>query len=385
MKIKKIEAEKIKDSRGKPTIKAIVECEDGSVGSFAVPSGASTGTHEAHVLDVQEACASVNDTIAKALIGMDVTAQKELDQKMLELDGTQQKSNLGGNAMIGVSIALAKAAAVVSGVPLYQYLRTLRSIKPSRTVPMLFMNVINGGKHAKGGPAFQEYHIIPDTDDVAEAKKIGEEFMLALDQYASGMGDEGGIIVRTDDPEEPLRIIKSLGTSVKIGLDVAASSFYDKETNLYRCGDRDRTPSEMHELYGELIKKYNLYSVEDPFQEEAFDDFALLQKNTDSIIIGDDLTVTNVSRLNTAIKAGAIRAMIIKPNQIGTLTETLNTMELARTHDIHCIVSHRSGDTLDSAIADIAYAFGTLGLKCGVPRQPERVAKIDRLIQISHE
>ncbi|OGN28369.1 MAG: hypothetical protein A3A33_05110 [Candidatus Yanofskybacteria bacterium RIFCSPLOWO2_01_FULL_49_25] len=403
-----VEAVEIKDSRGLPTLRATVHAGD-VAGVFDVPSGASTGSHEALELrdggeeqngkGIRKALEAVNGEIAKTLIGMDVSEQKKIDDAMCALDGTSQKSRLGGNAIIGVSIATAKAAAASNDAPFYKYLRSLRTIEPTHRVPFLFMNVLNGGKHAKNGPAFQEYHIIPQTDDVEVSKKIGESFMDSLDIYAKnrfgenyGVGDEGGLVFPITDVTESLAIMRSIADEanfavpVRFGLDVAASSFYDEKARVYHCGDRDRTPAGMLELYQSLVKEYNLYSIEDPFQEEAFEDFAKLQSEIDPVLlVGDDLTVTNVARLKTAIDARAIKAMIIKPNQIGTLTETLDTMELARKNGIHCIVSHRSGDTMDDAIADIAYAFGTLGLKCGVPRQKERIIKINRLIHISHE
>lgn len=408
MNISQITAQEISDSRGLPTLRITVYAGSAS-GSFDVPSGASTGSHEALELrdggnehagkGVKKAIAAVEGPIAGALVGHDVADQQGIDTIMRELDGTKQKAQLGGNAIIGVSIAAAKAAAATKDFELYEYLRTLRNIPPSRKVPLLFMNVLNGGKHAKYGPAFQEYHLIPQTDDVAVAKNIGEAFMKQLETYARekfgdryGTGDEGGLVFPLADPEEPLKIMREMinknptEVPVRFGLDVAASSFFEKQTNIYYCGSSDLSPSQLQELYARLIKEYDLYTIEDPFEEEAYSDFAALQESHgDIIVVGDDLTVTNVERLNPAIEKRAIRALIIKPNQIGTLTETLDTMELARSRGIHCIVSHRSGDTMDDAISDIAYAYGTFGLKCGVPRQPERIVKIDRLITISHE
>ena len=407
-KITGIEAMEIQDSRGMPTLRATVHAGD-AIGIFDVPSGASTGSHEAlelrdggtedHGKGVKKALSSVNGEIAKALVGMDVSDQEAIDHAMLALDGTPQKSRLGGNAIVGVSLATAKAGAASVGVPLYKYLRSLRSILPSRAVPLLFMSVLDGGKHGKNGPSFQEHHIIPLTDDVAVAKEIGKKFIDELDRYANErfgdgyrVGDEGGLVFPITDVAEPLEIIRTIvskadfAVPVRSGLDVAASSFYDQKEKIYRCRDIDRNTGEMLDLYSSLTKEYDLFSIEDPFQEEAFEDFAKLQNKIDPVLlIGDDLTVTNVARLKTAIDAHAIKAMIIKPNQIGSLTETLDTMEMARNSGIHCIVSHRGEDTMDDAIADIAYAFGALGLKCGVPRQKERIVKIDRLIHISNE
>ncbi|MEK7589003.1 MAG: enolase C-terminal domain-like protein [Patescibacteria group bacterium] len=397
--ITSIKAEQITDSRGNPTLSVAV-LVGSAQGSFSVPSGSSTGSHEAVELrdpgakTVNAAIANVREIIAPALIDMNAADQAAIDQTMLRLDGTPQKSRLGGNAMIGVSIAVAKAAAAAQGIEPYQHLRTLRVMEPSRRVPLLFMNVINGGKHATTGLAFQEYHIVPETDNVAEAIQIGSKFMDALDVYANRrfpgaytVGDEGGLALPLEDVVEPLRIMRDIARSetidtTRFGLDVAASSFWTDER--YVCGGNKLTADEFLKLLTSLASEYNLLNIEDPFHEEAFESFAALRKAPNvPLIVGDDLTVTNIARLEEAVKLGSVGGVIIKPNQVGTLTETIDTMEYARKNGIHCIVSHRSGETMDDFIADLAFAFGAYGLKTGVPRQPERIAKLKRLQRIS--
>ena len=411
--IGKIEAEEIKDSRGNPTIKVTVRT-DKAQGSFSVPSGASTGAHEAHVLEAKEAIKKVNEIIAPALIGNDILDQKEIDRIMIDLDGTPNKSKLGGNAIIGVSIACAKVVAKVSSREVYQYLQTLEDIKPSRKVPLLYINLINGGKHVSRSPstllgtsdkslAFQEYHIVPNTEDISEAIDIGikiqntlREIILAkLGEESLVLGDEGGFAPRISDIREPLILLNeaieknNLKGKVRLALDVAASSFYEPASpagrnNFYKVDDKNISKEELMSIYNNLIKEFNLLSIEDPFEEEDFESFAILKINhPELLVVGDDLTVTNTERLKLAIEKKSINAMIIKPNQIGTLSETLGTMQLARENNIELIVSHRSGETDDDFIADLAYAFGCYGLKSGAPQKPERKVKYDRLIKIS--
>ncbi|MDD5721258.1 MAG: phosphopyruvate hydratase [Candidatus Pacebacteria bacterium] len=400
-KITKITAEEIKDSRGNPTLKVKVfvgNVED----DFSDPSGASTGIHEAHELrdldgrGVQNAIKEVDSVIAPALIGLNVLNQNEIDKRMLELDGTTNKDRLGGNSMIGVSIACAKVAAKVSGVEVYEHLRTLAEIKPSRKIPFLYMNLINGGKHAKDGLAFQEYHIVPDTENIKEAIEIGisvdntlkEIILKDLGEESVIMGDEGGFAPQISDIRKPLFYLREaikqndLEGKVRLALDVASSSFY--KNYFYKIDGRDVSKEELLGIYISLIKEFNLLSIEDPFNEEDFESFAKLKEQNDGLyVVGDDLTVTNVLLLKKAIENKSINAMIIKPNQIGTLSETLETMKLARENDIELIVSHRSGETEDSFIADLAYAFGCFGLKAGAPTKPERMVKYNRLIKIS--
>lgn len=410
-KITKIFATEIKDSRGNPTICVTVESGK-STGSFSVPSGASTGSHEACELrdkdgkGVKKVIENINKIIAPALIGKDVTNQKLVDNIMRGLDDTKQKKNLGGNAMIGVSIAVAKAAADSRNVELYKYIQTLAQIKSSRHTPLLYMNLINGGKHANNGLAFQEYHIVPFTNDAKQAVKIGIkvqesiEDMLCRDLNLNEipMGDEGGYAPKITDIKKPLEYLRRaidenvLGCEVRLALDVAASSFctpeftiFGKDESKYEIDGKKISKDELMNIYKDLIKEFNILSIEDPFHEEAFSDFQKLKNDMDIKIVGDDLTVTNVELLEKAIKKDSINTMIVKPNQIGTLTETLDTMKLARENNIELIVSHRSGETDDDFIADLAYAFGCYGLKAGAPSKYERIIKYKRLIQISQK
>ncbi len=392
--ISKILAEEIKDSRGNPTLKVTVWV-GGKAGSFSVPSGVSTGTHEAHALPVEEAIRAVNELIAPMLAGKNVFDQKGIDALVLQLDGTKNKKKLGGNAMIGVSVACAKAAAQINGVEVFEYLRTLAEIKPSRVVPQLYMNLINGGKHVpEGGPAFQEYMIVPDTENPEEAIEIGvsvqntlkEIIMKKLGKDSIIFGDEGGFAARTGDTKAPLYFLhealkqNSLEGKVRLALDVAATSFYSDRG--YAVGDKKISKEELLEIYQALQKEFGLLSVEDPFMENDFESFRILTQAGKTLVVGDDLTVTNIKLLRQAIDQKSISAIIIKPNQIGTLTETLATMQLARENGIELIVSHRSGETDDDFIADLAFAFGCFGLKAGAPSKPERMVKYNRLAKI---
>jgi enolase len=399
--ISKIIAEEITDSRGNPTIKVTVFSGDESA-SFSVPSGASTGVHEAHELrdgdgkGVKNAIEKVNNVIASAIVGKDVLNQKEIDRIMIELDGTSNKTVLGGNSMIGASIACAKLAAKVSGVEVYRHLRTLSDIKPSRKAPYLYMNLINGGKHAKNGLAFQEYHVVPMTEDITEAINIGIKIQNSLKDLLAAelgtdsiiLGDEGGFAPKINDVRKPLeflaKIIKENGLEgkVRLALDVAASSFFGNDS--YEIADRTLSRENLMKIYESIIEDFNLFSIEDPFNEEDFESFRKLKDiNNTLFVVGDDLTVTNKSRLEEAISKRSINAIIIKPNQIGTLSETLETMKLARENDIELIVSHRSGETNDDFIADLTYAFGCFGFKSGAPLKPERMIKYNRLKIIS--
>jgi len=401
--ISKIEAEEITDSHGNPTLKVTVWA-GGSSGSFAVPSGASTGIHEAHELrdtdgkGVKNAIEKVNTTINQALSGHNVFLQKEIDDALIKLDGTRNKDNLGGNSMIGVSIACAKLAAKLSNKEVYEYLRTLADIKPSRPIPYFFMNLLEGGKHTTSGLAFQEYHIIPDTDDVARAVEMGFSVQEKLKELiandlggdAVASGDEGGFAPKTKDIRKPLLYLSealkqnNFPEKVFLSLDVAASSFYND--GVYKIADKNISKDELMNIYGSLISEFNLLSIEDPFNEEDFESFSQLkEKHKDVFIVGDDLTVSNQALLQKAIEQGSVSAMIIKPNQIGTLSETLTTMKLAREHGIELIVSHRGEETEDDFISDLAYAYGCFGLKAGSPTKPERMVKYRKLIQIQNQ
>lgn len=409
-KIDKIIAGEIMDSRGKPTLKVMVFSGDMS-DSFSVPSGASTGIHEAHELrdadgkGVQDAIKKINELIAPALVGKNILNQREIDDTMIALDATLNKDVLGGNSMIGVSIACAKVAAKVSNVELFQYLKTLSDIKPSRPVPHLYMNLINGGKHADNNLAFQEYHIVTDTLDIQEAVEIGEKVQNSLKTIITRelgedslvLGDEGGYAPKVTDIRMPLVYLteaikeNNFTEKTRLALDVASSSFYEISDELdgdlngsYKVDGKNISKDELMSIYESLIKEFNLLSIEDAFDEEDFASFAKLKENNPNfIVMGDDLTVTNKVMLQKAIDNKSINAMIIKPNQIGTLSETLDTMKLARENGVELIVSHRSGETDDDFIADLSYAFGCFGLKSGSPVKSERMVKYQRLIKIS--
>lgn len=413
--IKKITAREILDSRGNPTVEVTVVAGDASAnGTFSVPAGASKGSHEAaekrdgdstrfRGMGVTAAVAAIEGEINTALTGTNVFDQKKLDEILIALDGTADRSRLGGNAMVGVSIAAAKAAARAAGKEVFEYLPTLADIKPSRSVPQLYMNLMNGGKHAETPLAFQEYHIIPQYDDVREALSVAttvqaalrDKLIAALGASSANFGDEGGFVPSTPDVRLPLELLAAtlkelnLTERVKLSLDTAASSFYKDGT--YAVGNEKLLPAEMLARYSALAKEFALFSIEDPFAEEDFENFAALrvqgaQEAQGNVhIVGDDLTTTNAVRLQKAIDSKSVDAIIIKPNQVGTLTETLATMSLARENNIECIVSHRSGETNDDFIADLAWAFGCFGLKAGAPARGERVVKYNRLWHIQNQ
>ncbi len=399
--ITKIQAEEIKDSRGNPTIKATVFAGNNSA-SFSVPSGASTGASEAHELrdqdgrGVKNAIEKIRSVITPALIGKNVSNQKEIDEIMLSLDGTANKTNLGGNSVIGVSIACAKTAAKISGMEVFEYLRTLAEIKPSQRIPYLYMNLINGGKHAANKLAFQEYHVVPTTDSIQEAVDIGvkiqntlkEIILKDLGEASLAFGDEGGFAPQVSDIKKPLQYLSeaikqnNLESKVRLALDVASSSFYSE--GKYMVDGQTLSKDELLDVYDSLIAEFDLLSIEDPFDEKDFESFRKLKGGSREIlVVGDDLTVSNSLLLQKAIEMSSINAMIVKPNQIGTLSETLATMKKARENGIELIVSHRSGETDDDFIADLAYAFGCFGLKAGAPSKPERMVKYNRLMQIA--
>jgi len=399
--IKKISASKIKDSRGNPTLSVSVRTDDGFEGIFEVPSGASTGSHEAYEMrdeggNVRGAIETINTLIASELTGVEVTNQYAIDDALCELDGTENKSRLGGNALIGVSTAVLKCAAKASGAEVYEYLREMISIPSSREVPYLFVNLINGGKHVEEGSLFQEHIIIPDTESATRAYQIAYVVKSALEELLRdtfsesgiGRGDEGGFSFGVERVEEAFGILAdaiyraSMDEKVYMGTDVAATSFFSGEKYHIDTGSVDR--EELLSLYGSFIKEFNLWSIEDPFYEEDFESFCRLHKTHDDVfVIGDDLTVTNKDRIEKAVKSNAINAVIIKPNQIGTIRETLEAMHYARNAGLELVVSHRSGETMDDFIADLAYAFGCFGLKAGAVGVPERDAKYKRLIEIS--
>lgn len=404
-KITKVSAREILDSRGSPTLE-VSAYSDQNVGTFSVPSGASTGIHEAlekrdgdksrfRGLGVLKAVESVEKIISHALSGFDPCDQKKIDGELLRLDGTSNKTNLGGNAAIGVSIACAKLAAKLNGIETFEYLKTLRNIKPSRKTPLLFMNLVNGGKHSQSSLAFQEYHVVPMVEDIEESLDIGTKIQYGLKKKlveklgssSANYGDEDGFVPSTSSVKKPLELLlevieeNKLLDKVKLSLDTAASSFYNGLA--YEFDGKKYSPDELLSFYDLLINSFPIILIEDPFFEEDFSSFAKLLSQKKIHVMGDDLTVTNSSRLKEAVSQKSIDAIIIKPNQIGTLTETLEAMEMARENNIECVISHRSGETTDDFIADLAYAFGCYGIKSGAPHGGERVAKYNRLLKIT--
>ena len=398
--IEKLKALEISDSRGNPTLKVSVFA-GGLEGSFEVPSGASTGVHEAYELrdsdgGMKNSIDKAENTISKEIAGFDIFDQKKVDQKLITLDGTKNKTNLGGNTMLGVSLANVKLAARLKEIETFEYLRTLSPMRCSRIKPYLFVNLINGGKHAENDLAFQEYQVVIDNPNTQEAIETAEKIQSELKEIISAevgedslvLGDEGGFAPKLADVRKPLaylaRAIENAGFfgKVRLGLDVAANSFY--KDGVYHVGGKDMTVAELFELYASLIKEFDIFSIEDPFHEEDFEAFFLMrEKFPELIVVGDDLTVTNKSRLEKAIGYDAIDALIIKPNQVGTFSEMLETMELAEKNNIKMIVSHRSGETMDDFIADLVYAYGCFGLKAGSPIKKERRVKYERLKQIA--
>jgi enolase len=402
--IEHIHAREILDSRGNPTVEVDVFTENGS-GRASVPSGASTGTYEALELrdkdkrylgkGVLKAVKNVNTEIKEALTGMDVCEQRELDMMMLELDGTPTKSRLGANAILGVSLAIGHAAADSLGISLYRYLGGTNAF----TLPVPTMNVINGGKHAGNELAIQEFMIQPrGAKTFSEALRMGAETYhtlgaILIKKYgnsAVNVGYEGGyappLTNTTDALDALIGAIEEAGYSKKIsiGLDSAASEFYKK--GKYNINGKAYTSGEMIDFYSDLVKSYPILFIEDPFEEEAFEDFAALTgKLKDTIIIGDDLFVTNVARLEKGIKMKAGNALLLKVNQIGTLSEALDAAALAQKNKYKVIVSHRSAETEDTTIADISVAIGAELIKTGAPARSERNAKYNQLLRIEEE
>jgi enolase len=398
--IKVINAREILDSRGNPTIEVDLVTEDGIKVSAAVPSGASTGIYEAVELrdggkryggkGVTKAVDAVVKTIQPKIVGMDVRRQADIDGVMIELDGTENKSSLGGNAMLGVSLACARAAAASDGLRLYEYID-----KGSSLLPVPFFNVINGGKHAGTQLDFQEFMIAPTgATSFREALRMGAEVYQVLKgrlQKAYGktsinVGDEGGFAPPVKTPEEALEAlsgaIQEAGymDEVKIGLDVASSTFYKDDA--YKVAGVNYTTDELIELYRELIAAYPIISIEDPIQEEDYEGFAKATKLLPAQVVGDDLFVTNPKRLAKGIELGACNALLWKVNQIGTLTEALEAANLAKRNKYGVMASHRSGDTEDPWVADLSVGIGCGQIKSGAPARGERTAKYNQLLRI---
>lgn len=395
-KITEIKAEEILDSRGKSTLRVTVMAGD-VAGNFDVPSGASTGATEAIELrdengSVKPAIEMVNTEIRKALVGQNVLDQESLDRIMIDLDGTPNKSRLGGNAIVGASVAACKCAAALKGVEPYEHLRSLISFEKS-DMTRLFINLINGGKHSKKGATFQEFQIIPETSDVERAYEIGIAVQNSLRDLISKkevieIGDEGGFVLHNIATEEFFEILQqavdaaNIPETVYLSCDVAASSFY--KDGKYIVDGKEMTADMLLDFYDRLLEKFQIAAIEDPFDENDFESFAKLRiKHPDVVVIGDDLTTTNIDRLQKAIETKSINGIIIKLNQIGTVTESLEAMFLADQNGVKNVVSHRSGETMDDFIADLAFAFKTYGLKTGAPKQAVRDVKYKRLIEIS--
>jgi len=411
-KIKKISASEILDSRGNPTVKAIVVLENNIYGSASVPSGASTGTYEALELrdndtrygglGVLKACENIHKTINKKLTGVDSFDQKKIDSALIELDGTENKSNLGANAMLAVSLALARAAASAQNLPLYKYLAKTYKFKSPKKIPTAFFNIVNGGAHADSGLSVQEFQIVPKKfKSFSEQLRAGSEIyhklkkLLANAGYSTGVGDEGGFAPKLDSHGDAFDFInEAIGKAgykdkVSIGIDAAASYFFDASQNIYTLKPENISlePERVITLYQEWLKKYNIFSFEDCIGEDDFENWKKLNEKLgkQTLIIGDDLLVTNVDRLKKALSFSAVNAAIVKPNQIGTLTETMDFIKLCQKNKIKTVVSHRSGETEDSFIADLAVASGSEFVKFGAPCRGERTAKYNRLLEIEKE
>jgi len=390
-----ITASTLLNSRGTETIAVTVEAGLYS-GTFALPDGASTGSREVHVKGAHEAVAIIQNIVAPALIGFDVTNQSGIDAQLHVLDKSELFDGIGGNVALGVSVAACKAAATLQGLPTWKYIQILFNKTPQATAPRLFVNLINGGKHAVYGSPIQEHQIIPDTDDVLLAYEtactIQKNLETILNQtYGAdkiGRGDEGGFMIPSVSVFEPFAFIEeaismsSCAIPVAIGADIAASSFYSESG--YALEGAVMDVETLLAFYTELHKRVPLLRmVEDPFFESQFLSYATYRQNhSEVLVIGDDLTTTNRVSLQKAIDANAINGIIIKPNQIGTVTDTLTTMALAYDHSVSCIVSHRSGETMDDFIADLAFGTRSYGLKAGAPHAKEREAKYQRLITI---
>jgi enolase len=416
LEITDIYAREVLDSRANPTVEVEVVIEDSFVGRAAVPSGASTGAFEAMELrdggdrymgkGVQQAVENVNTVIADALIGSNALDQRDIDLRMIELDGTQNKSKLGANAILGVSIATADAAAKALGMSLYQYLGGFNAY----TLPVPMMNILNGGEHADNTVDLQEFMIMPvGATSFAEALRIGSEVyhnlkkVLNERELSTGVGDEGGFAPDLKSSDEAIEVILEAvekagykpGDDIRIAIDAAASELYNEETGKYffpgeskmKGEDVYRTREEMVDYYEALVNKFPIISIEDGLDEEDWEGWGLLTERIGSKVqlVGDDLFVTNTERLARGIKDGVANSILIKVNQIGTLTETFDAIKMANRAGYTAVVSHRSGETEDTTIADIAVAVNAGQIKTGAPCRSDRVAKYNQLLRIEDE
>jgi len=409
--IVELHAREILDSRGNPTIEVEVLTESGYYGTAAVPSGASTGEHEAVELrdgdkdrymgkGTLKAVQNVNEIVAPEIIGLDVMEQAEVDSALIEIDGTPNKAKLGANATLGVSLAVARAAADCVGLPFYKYIGGVNA----RVLPIPMMNILNGGKHADNNVDLQEFMIFPaGATSFADALRMGVETfhqlkgVLKKKGMNTSVGDEGGFAPNLRSNVEAIEVILEaaektgykVGEQLFIALDPASSSFYNTETRKYelKSENRDLSSEEMVAYYKNIVTKYPVISIEDGMAEDDWDGWKLMVKELgDKIqIVGDDLTVTNVERLGRAIKEKAINSILIKLNQIGTLTETLNAIELAHRNGMTTVVSHRSGETEDTTIADLSVAVNAGQIKTGSACRTDRVCKYNQLLRIEEE
>jgi enolase len=421
-KITRVHARQIIDSRGNPTVEADVTLTSGALGRAAVPSGASTGEHEALELrdgdksrylgkGVLKAVANANGEIGKAVTGLDAADQRGLDHKMISLDGTPTKSRLGANAILAVSMAAARAASIALKQPLYKYLSRYSTDSSANLLPVPMMNILNGGAHADSSVDFQEFMVMPvGAPNFSEALRWGVEIFHALKAalkkrgYSTGVGDEGGFAPSCKSNEEAIQIVLEAitaagykpGEQVRIALDPASSEFYDKSSGKYIFKKSDKsthTSSEMAGYWTSWVEKYPIVSIEDGMAE---DDWAGWKELTEKVgrkgagkksiqLVGDDLFVTNTQRLGRGITEGVANAILIKLNQIGTVTETIDAIELARKAGYHSIISHRSGETEDTFIADLAVATAAGQIKTGSASRTDRIAKYNQLLRIDEE
>ncbi len=398
----------ILDSRGNPTVEVEVLLESGDVGLAAVPSGASTGEHEAVELrdgdseryggkGVLEAVQNVNEIISEEIIGLDATDQVMIDKLLIELDGTENKGKLGANAILGVSLAIAKAAAGALGLPLFQYLGGVNA----KVLPVPMMNILNGGKHADNNVDLQEFMVMPvNAPSFREALRMGTEVFHSLKKvlknkgYNTAVGDEGGFAPNLKSNEEAVEIILEAiskagfkaGADVFLALDPASSEFFDKDRNLYLLESENKklTPEQMADYYVDWVKKYPIISIEDGMAEDDWEGWkSITQKLGKRIqLVGDDLFVTNTNRLQQGIDQNIANSILIKLNQIGTLTETLDCIEMAHRANYTTVISHRSGETEDSTIADVAVAVNAGQIKTGSASRSDRIAKYNQLLRI---
>ncbi len=406
-----VKAREILDSRGNPTVEVDVILKSGTMGRAAVPSGASTGKREAMELrdtdkpsrymgkGVQTAVKNVNEIIGRKLEGMDVTKQVEVDAVLMALDGTRNKEKLGANAILGVSLAAAKAAANVLCLPLYRYLGGTNA----RVLPVPMMNILNGGKHADNNVDFQEFMIMPiQAESFAEALRMGTEVfhnlrsVLKSRGYNTNVGDEGGFAPNLQTNEEAIELILeaikktsyTAGKDIYLALDTAASEFYENSKYVLRAeGGSKKSSDEMIDIYSKLVSKYPICSIEDGLSEEDWDGWRKLTKGLGNEVqlVGDDIFVTNTEILSRGIEQGIANSILIKVNQIGTLTETLNAIELAKNNGYTTVISHRSGETEDTTIADIAVATNAGQIKTGSLSRTDRICKYNQLLRIEED